>query len=802
MDRARFRRLIDAVGEAVERPAAEREAFLADACADDPALLDEARALVAEAAGTSLASVTSRLASAVDRAAADTMAEEGRPPERIGRYRIIRTLGRGGMGVVYLARQDEPLRRNVALKVIRPGLADRETMARFAAERQALARMDHPAIARVFDAGTTDDGLPYFVMELVGGVPLTEYCEREELGLDARLDLFRTVCDAVHHAHLRGIIHRDLKPSNVLVATVDGHPAPKVIDFGIAKPLEGMLSGESFHTRDGALIGTVDYMSPEQIRGGAGGVDVRSDVYSLGVILYQLVTGRHPFHDTTLRRAGLLEAQRIILETDPPRPSRTVGPSSGPEGGVEGARGRRLRPRFRQDLDWVVMKALEKDRERRYQSALDLARDLERYASDRPVTAGPPGLPYRAAKFARRHRVGVTAAALIALALLSGTTAATRGFMRATVEAQRAEAISGFLTGLLSSVRPGEQGRAVTVREVLDDARTRLLAGEFADDLETEASLALVIGHSFEGLGEYDVARELIQHSVEVRRGLHSPEDRRVFASLYRLGTVLWKQGALEEALALRLDLADLTERIFGTAHLDHAESLSNLGNTYADLGDLDRAEDYLRQAVDVGRRVPAEEGELDLARFLNNLGTVYFDQEDFRRAAEVLEESLEIRERRLGEENYEYVITLRNVGNTQLNLGNLEEAEATLRHVVLLEERIFGEDHPQTAYAYSALSEALHRQGRSDVAEEYARRTVAIRVATADSAYWRVASARRNLAEVLMALGRMDEAEAELRTAWEGLTAAGETSRPQARDVAEAMAGLQSTLGVEPESR
>ncbi|NIP79640.1 MAG: protein kinase, partial [Gemmatimonadetes bacterium] len=401
MDKATFRRLLDVVGQAMERPASERDPFLADAFADDPGLLDEARALVAEAAETSLDDMTSRMAAVVDRAAAE--ATEPRPPERIGPYRVVRALGRGGMGVVYLGRQDAPLRRDVAIKVIRTGIADRETLARFSAERQALALMEHPDIARVFDAGATESGRPYFVMELVQGLPITEYCEREGLGIDARLELFRTVCEAVHHAHQRGIIHRDLKPSNVLVALEDGRPVPKVIDFGVAKVLEGLLADDSIHTRAGALVGTLDYMSPEQIRGEEG-VDIRSDVYSLGVILYQLVSGRHPFEDTTLRRAGLLEARRILLETDPPRPSRSAAAASGFTRRRErrtGGPARRVRP----DLDWVVMKALEKDRERRYPSALELAHDLERYANDEPVSAGPPGLPYRARKFVRRHRV-------------------------------------------------------------------------------------------------------------------------------------------------------------------------------------------------------------------------------------------------------------------------------------------------------------------------------------------------------------------------------------------------------------
>lgn len=798
MDKQRFSHLIEIVGEAMERGSGARDAFLLSACADDSRLLEEARSMVAEAQATSLADVTGRLEAAVERAAAWTIDDEAGHPSRIGPYRIVRRLGRGGMGVVYLARQDEPIRRDVAIKVIRGAVLDRDTIARFAAERQALALMEHPGIARIFDAGTTDDGLPYFVMELVEGPPITEYCQQNALSLDERLKLFRHVCRAVHHAHQRGVIHRDLKPSNVLIVTGDGGPVPKVIDFGVAKATEALLSDESFHTRAGSLVGTLDYMSPEQIRGEPGEIDVRADVYSLGVILYELVTGRHPFADTVLRRAGLLEAQRIILESDPPRPTWTGADSAREGDGAEpGWSGRRApRRRIRRDLGWIVMKALEKDKERRYASALDFARDLEAYARDEPVSAGPPSLTYRAQKFVRRHRVGVAAAAMIALALVAGTVLAGVGFVRATAEARRAQAISGFLTDMLASVRPDMEGRAVTVREVLDEARARLEEGEFSDDPETEASVALVMGHSYEGLGLFDEAITLLQHSVDLRRDLYGPGDRRLYDSMYRLGTALWKRGDLEEALALRLEIAEMTERLFGTSHPEHAESLSNLGNTHADMGDLERAAQYQREAVQVGRRLPGDEGQLDLARFLNNLGTVQFDLGNFDSAEGLFQESLEIRGRLRGEHDDVYAITLMNLGNTRQRLDELEDAESLLRRAVDLEEDIYGRSHPRTASAYSALAMTLSRQGHYGTAEELLRKALAIRIATSGDNAWRVASERRKLAELLMDTGRPDEALLELRTAWEELVATGEESTESGRDVARSMERLHAQLG------
>ena len=765
------------------------------ACSDDEELLADARALLAEEDGATSADLTSDVGAILDEAASHAIGDTGRHPARIGPYKVVRPLGRGGMGVVYLARQESPLKRDVAIKVVRHGLTDDDTLARFRAERQALALMEHANIARVFDAGATEDGLPYFVMELVEGLPITEFCDTNRLGLEARLGLFGMVCQAVHHAHQRGVIHRDLKPSNVLVVMADGNPTPKVIDFGIAKGTDALLSDQTIHTRIGSFIGTVDYMSPEQLAGAPEGVDTRADVYALGVILYELVSGRHPFAGTTLRRAGLLEAQKIIIETDPPRPSWSVGEA---ERGEERARDRSsdqrtLRRRVREDLDWVVMKALEKDRDRRYQSALGLATDLERYARHEPVNAGPPNLSYRARKFIRRHRVGVTAAALVTLALLSGAGLAVTGLLRATAEARRSQAISSFLTDMLASVQPDQEGRSVTVAEILDASRARLEGGDFADDRETDASLALVIGHSYEALGRFDEALDLYERSAALRRG---GDEERLHASLYRLGTVLWKRGDLEEALALRLQLAEMTESMYGMGHAAHAESLSNLANTHADMGNFAPAEEYLRAAVEVGRRLPGEEGELDLARFLNNLGTVMVDLERFADAVELFEEVLEIRGRIVGPEQYEYAITLVNLGNAQLGAGDLEAAESTLRRAVVLEEKIFGEMHPRTAFAYSGLGSVLMNQDRHAEAEPYVRRALAIRVATSGPNAWRVSMDRRKLAEIMMATGRASEALSELDAAWAGLVATGSDSTSRGRDVASSLARLHGLLG------
>ena len=392
------------------------------------------------------------------------------PPNQIGPYKILEKIGEGGMGVVYVAEQERPLRRRVALKLIKLGMDTKQVLARFESERQALALMDHPAVAKVFDAGTTPDGRPYFAMEYVQGVPLTEYCDRHKLTTRARLELFRKVCDGVQHAHQKAIIHRDLKPSNVLVAIQDEKPMPKIIDFGVAKATAQRLTEQTVYTELGALIGTPEYMSPEQAEMTGQNIDTRTDVYSLGVMLYEMLVGALPFEPKELRSAGFDEIRRKIREDDPPRPSTRV--SSLGERSTITAKNRqtdpsRLQSQLRGDLDWITMKALEKDRTRRYGSPAELASDLGRHLGDEPVLASPPSTVYRARKFVRRHRVGVAVTAAGVLVLLAfavtmtvqtGRTAAERD--RANREARLAKASLLVMHG----------------REALESERTRALA--------------------------------------------------------------------------------------------------------------------------------------------------------------------------------------------------------------------------------------------------------------------------------------------------------------------------------------
>ena len=379
--------------EARQRAGDDRSAYIRDRCAGD----DDLRALV-ETLIRNDESETGFLDSPTSSFAGQAFVAADTPPERIGPYRIIKRLGEGGFGYVYLAEQTEPLKRNVALKILKPGLESGPILARFEAERQALAVMDHPSVARVFDAGITDDRRPYFVMEHVAGVPVNAYCHERQLGLDQRLELFIRICEAVQHAHQKGIIHRDLKPSNILVAEHEGKPAPKVIDFGIAKAIEQELTERTIFTERGQMIGTPEYMSPEQAEVEPLGIDTRTDVYSLGVVLYELLTGALPFNPQELRAQGYAEIQRIIREVDPPKPSTRIGTATTLDAPPETPtpKTRALARDLRGDLDWITMRCLEKERERRYDSVSDLAADIRRHLAHEPVSAGPPSAAYRA----------------------------------------------------------------------------------------------------------------------------------------------------------------------------------------------------------------------------------------------------------------------------------------------------------------------------------------------------------------------------------------------------------------------
>jgi serine/threonine protein kinase len=777
-----FRRLVDILGEAMSRPPSERDAYIARACSGDDELLAEARALLEEADSTSFEQVTAKLGARVGRVAADLK----QLPKQIGPYKILKLLGEGGMGLVYHAEQTSPIRREVALKVVRGGLRSDSARARFEAERQALAIMNHPGIARIYDAGATEDGTPYFAMELVRGEPITAFCDAHHLDVDARLDLFGEVCRAVQHAHINGVIHRDLKPSNILVSRGDDAAKPLIIDFGIAKAVEATADAETMHTAFGSVIGTLEYMSPEQ--SSARGVDTRSDVYSLGVVLYELATGSLPLDSAQLRKATPIDAQRLIRDTDPPKPARrfTDTPSREEIALTRSTDARSLRRRLDGDLGWIIMKALEKDPTRRYQSASDLAADIERLRRNQPVEAGPPSRRYRASRFVRRHRTAVVAASIVFVALLTGITLATAGFvrakraqMRAENEARRATLIKDFLTGMLAEARPEKaKGREVTVLEVVDSTAARIeRENPFADDPLVLADVVHAVGETYRSLDEFDRAVPLFERAVALKRSAPGDNEANVLISLNKLSSTQAQAGDLQAAIQTQKEVVAVAERVLGKENAEYSAWLSNLGNMYADTGNPSEAERILRESLAIDRRVLGNDHE-DMPITINNLATILVDEGKCEDAIPLHEESLAMRHRHYGEPSAEVAVALGNYARALDCAGRSADAAVAADSALAMAVTVFGSDHVRTATTRVRLAEALLHTGRAGEAEPLARAAI-VTFQGIDERFWRAGDARARLGEILLVLGRGPEGERELIQGWEILI---ETTGPDTR--------------------
>jgi serine/threonine protein kinase/tetratricopeptide (TPR) repeat protein len=658
--------------DALDRPVEERRAHVEAAAAGDAALRE--RVL--------------RLLDAHERAEREAAepahaAVEDRPGDEIGPYKLLQQIGTGGFGTVYMAEQAEPIRRKVALKVLKLGMDTKQVIARFEAERQALAMMDHPNIAKVLDAGATATGRPYFVMELVKGVPITDYCDQSNLTTEERLELFQQVCHAVQHAHQKGIIHRDLKPSNLLVTLHDGRPVPKVIDFGIAKATDHRLTERTLFTEFRQIVGTPEYMSPEQAELSGLDVDIRADVYSLGVLLYELLTGTKPFEMKDLMEKGFGEILRVIREVDPPRPSTRLSTMGAAATGV--AKRRRTEPRqlgrlVHGDLDWIVMRALEKDRTRRYETASAFAADLGRFLTDQPVEARPPSTPYRARKFVKRHRTSVAATAAVFVALAVGLAVAAGGWREAharereaRVEAKRANTVLLLVNGMLSSADPhNAMGANFTVRELLDEF-DRTFGEQLAAEPEVESSVRALVGNAYRHLGLPDKAAPHLAAALSIRRRLSSPLLR---ASRQDWSWLLHDQGRYGEAVAeLQRLLAE--HRASGG---DAAGEIGLLTALADNLEHLQRRDEAERAANDALAR--ADPGTLEAAESLNAVGGVARKRGDLSGAEGRFREALSIYEA-LAPRSSRIGVMLNNLSVVLKDQGRYKEAEAVSRRAV-----------------------------------------------------------------------------------------------------------------------
>jgi eukaryotic-like serine/threonine-protein kinase len=648
----------------------------------------------------------------------------GNHPSRIGPYRILRVLGQGGMGLVYEAEQLEPLRRMVALKVIRRGMDSREVLVRFESERQALAVMDHPNIAKALDAGTTEDGLPYFVMELVAGVPITEYCDVHELDVRQRLELFTAVCKGVQHAHQKGVIHRDLKPSNILVRVTDGEPVPTIIDFGIAKAVEQRLTDKEFTTALGVMVGTPAYMSPEQAEASGLDIDTRADIYSLGIVLYELVTGVLPF-DVRGLLPGAFIARYVLGDADTPTPSHRVA-ALGADLAAPVAQHRHttpvgLRRMLRGDLDWIVLKAIDRDRGRRYETANGLASDIERHLENKPVTARPPTLGYTAAKFVRRHRVAVSVAAAAVVALAVMVAGIVRERNRAELASAKALAISAFLQDMLKSADPWQGGaRQTTVAEALQAGVKRLNEGAIRDPL-VAASIKRTIGSVYLGLGRIGEADTLVR-----------------------------------AALAERIARA-------GPASEDAAESYEDLGNLYRDQGKFDSAAATLERALGIRRRLHGSDDTLVVASLLD-LSDVASQQGDLGRADSLAREGLRVLRGVYGERHPALADAMGRIVSAALGAGNLPRADSTARAAIAMLRGLGLSRSPAAAPILNDL--AISRAYQGDRAESMAlmREVVAMDSANFGPAHPDLAAHLENFAMIYGYAGFQDSNAALLK--------------------------------------
>jgi tetratricopeptide (TPR) repeat protein len=743
---------------------AERAAYLDRACAGNPDLRREVEALLA--AHAQPGHFLDRPANATGAYAPDPLAVPGTVVA--GRYKLLEEIGEGGMGTVWMAEQREPVKRLVALKLVKPGMDSRAVLARFEAERQALALMDHPHIAKVLDGGTTAEGRPYFVMELVRGIPITQYCDDRQMTVRERLELFVPVCAAVQHAHQKGIIHRDLKPSNVLVTEHDGVPVPKVIDFGLAKALhhQHALTERTLYTAFGTVVGTPLYMAPEQVGLNALDVDTRTDIYALGVILYELLTGTTPLEKKRFTEAAWDEIRRLIREEEPPKPSTRLSTSDALPAlaAKRHTEPQKLGKLVRGELDWIVMRALEKDRNRRYSTANAFARDVQRHLADEPVEACPPSAGYRMRKFARKHGAALATVVAFAGLLVLGAAVSTWQAVRATVaerqaraerdaaeqaraeeaaqrrqaEAEReraqaaerqaeqeravAAAVNDFLRNdLLAQADPGAQAslghgadKDLKLRTVLDRAAERI-EGRFPDQPLMEAAIRQAIGGAYYGLGEYKLAQPHVEAALGIRRQQLGEDHPDTLMSQHSLAACYQVQDLFAQAEFLFLRTLELRRKKLGAGHPDTLRSQGLLAWLSMRQGRYAQAASLLQQALAVQTMGVDHPWTLWLQ---NNLAAVYMQQGQYAKGELLFLQIWEAFRKTRGADHPDTLMAQNNLAVCYRVQGQYAKAEPLIREAWELRRKQFGADHPQTLTSQAGLALVYVGQGRYAEAE------------------------------------------------------------------------------------